>query len=112
MLLNVMLFNSESWHVIKHTDIEVFEKVDQALLKCLTIGHSKKPIPALSSELGVQPLRFILASRRILYLHTIVTRDQKELTNKVYKAQVEDPTDGDFCELVKMDLKLLQINLS
>ena len=80
MLVNNMLFNSESWHGLGHTDIAAFKKVDLALLRGLTNGHSKIPIPALYLDLGVQPLRFTLAARRILYLHTILNRGENELT--------------------------------
>ena len=57
-------------------------------------------------------VRFIIACRRILYLQTILHRDQKELIYKVYKAQKTDPTKGDFCQLVEKDLQLLGLQLS
>ena len=53
------------------------------------------------------PIRFILSSRRILYLQTILQRPENELTKRVYKAQKLNPVRGDFCELVKSDIELV-----
>ena len=86
---------------IKKAQTEAFEKVDEALLRGLTIGHAKVPIPALYLETGMMPIRFILACRRVLYLQTILQRAPEELIRKVYEAQKEDPTAGDFCIQVK-----------
>ena len=39
------------------------------------------------------------------YLHTILTRSDEELTKRVYIAQRESPTKGDFFNLVTEDFK-------
>ena len=87
MLLNTMLFNSEAWHSFNINQVEAFEKIDEALIRGLVLGHSKIPILALYLETGQVPIRFILACRRILYLKTILKRDPDELIFKVYAAQ-------------------------
>ena len=112
MLINGMLFNSESWHGITLKDIEKFEKIDDSLLRALTDSHSKIPIPALYMDLGVVPLRFILAARRILYLHTILTRDLSEITKKIYLAQQQDPLEGDFYKLVMNDIEMIELKMN
>ena len=66
-------------------------------------------LPGLYPELGQEPLRFVLAARQVLYLHTLLNRNDTELTKKVYLAQKDDPVKGDFCLLVKNDLKMLEI---
>ena len=96
LLLNTMLFNSEAWHSFDTKQIEAFEKIDEALLRGLVSGHSKIPVSALYLEMAQILVRFIIACRRILYLQTILHRDQKELIYKVYKAQKTDPTKGDW----------------
>ena len=85
MLINGILFNKEALLGVKEADIEVYEKVDESLLRSLTKGYSKGPVAALYGELGQTPFRYI--SRIILYLRTVQKRDQKELTNKIFKAQ-------------------------
>ena len=112
MLVNGTLFNSEAWHGISSSQIEAFEKIDQALLKGLIGAHSKIPIPAIYLETAQIPMRFILACRRILYLHTILNRSPEDLINRVYKAQKSDPTPGDFCQLVAEDFQLIGCQLT
>ena len=84
MLINGILFNKEALLGVKEADIEVYEKVDESLLRSLTKGYSKGHVAALYGELGQTPFRYI--SRIILYLRTVQKRDQKELTNKFFKA--------------------------
>ena len=55
---------------------------------------------------------FILACRRILYLQTILQRGTEELIYRVYAAQKDNPTQGDFCQLVSDDSHLIDIQLS
>ena len=45
--------------------------------------------------------------RRLLFLHTLLKRDNNELTKQIYSAQKENPLPGDFCEIVSADLKLI-----
>ena len=58
--------------------MDALEQVDQALLHGLVEGYAKTPLAALYLELGCLPLRFIWASRRILYLHIILKSYNKE----------------------------------
>ena len=112
LLINTMLFNSEAWHDITDAQIEAFEKIDEALIRGLVSGHSKIPLPALYLETGQVPIRYIIATRRILYLQTILQREPDELIRKVYTAQKDDPSDGDFCQLVIQDCQLIDCQMS
>ena len=80
--------------------------------KELTACHSKIPVPALYLETGQVPVRYILACRRILYLQTILHREDEELIKRVYLAQRADTTEGDFCQLVDADMQLIELQLS
>ena len=100
LLINSMLFNSEAWHNFSQSHVEAFEKIDEALLRGLVLGHAKIPVPALYLETGQAPIRYLLACRRLLYLQTILQRDSDELTHKVNIAQKAAPSPGDFCQLV------------
>ena len=61
-------------------------------------------------ETAVTPLKYIIASRRIMYLHSILNRSSEDLIHRVYIAQRNNPTKGDFVQLVKADLE--DINVS
>ena len=109
MLINGVMFNSESWHGVTKEDVRNLERVDEALLSGLVTGHAALPLPALYLELGVEPLRYIWACRRIMYLHTLLNRSNKEITKKVLNAQIVQPSKGDFCELVNRDIQMIKL---
>ena len=47
----------------------------------------------------------------MIYLQNLLKRSDTELVNKVYMAQKNNTTKGDFAELVKKDLDLYDIDL-
>ena len=100
MLVNGCLFNSEAWYGVKESDMKLLEKVDESLLRGILNSHAKIPLEALYLETGALPIRFIIASRRLMYLHNILQRDSKELVRKIYNAQKADTSPGDFVELI------------
>ena len=83
MLLNGTMFNSEAWQGISLAEIQMIEKVDEDLLRGLLKAHSKIPLEALYLETGSIPIRFIIKSRRLSYLHTILQRESEELVKSV-----------------------------
>ena len=109
MLLNGILFNSEAWHGVTNAHIEKLEKVDEALLREILQAHSKTPTEFLYLETGTLPLRWIIAQRRINYMKHILNMHDGELIKKVFLAQKDQPTSGDFVELVLKDLKNIGI---
>ena len=60
-------------------------------------------------EVGATPIKWILAQRRINFLHHILCKENNELVKKVFKAQKEYPTSGDFVKLVEQDMEDLNI---
>ena len=112
LFINGTLFNSEVWQGDIDEDIESLEKVDQALLRGILGAHAKIPTEALFLETGTIPLRFIIKSRRLGYLKTILNRDSDEIIREVYNAQKDDPTPGDFVDLIQKDAVETKIDIS
>ena len=110
MLVNGVLYNSEAWHSVNSQDILALEKVDEALLRFLLGSHAKVPLEFLYLESGAIPIRFVISSRRINFLHTIIRRDDEELTKRVLTAQLNNPCDGDFTEMVKKDFTTIGLS--
>ena len=108
--VNGVLFNSEVWQAATATEIASLEKVDNKLLRAICKAHAKTPVEFLYLETGCIPLRFVIQSRRLMYLHHILSRDEKELIKRVYSAQKENTTKGDFAEQVKADLEVFEMN--
>ena len=106
------MYNSEAWQGINEKDVLILEKVDEALLRGILTAHPKIPIEALFLETKSIPIRYILASRRIMYLHTILQKDESEMVRRIYEAQKTDPSQGDFVELVKQDFENIKLNMS
>ena len=109
MLINGLLYNSEAWHSVTQEDIRGFEKVDESLLRFLLGSHPKAPLEMLYLESGATPIRYVLTSRRMNYFHTIIRREDEELTKRILKAQMEDPCPGDFIKLIEEDCKKIGI---
>ena len=109
MFINGVLFNSEAWHNVTNDDIKPLEKLDESLLRSLLQNHPKSPIEYLYLETGSVKIRHILASRRIMYLKTILGRDDEELIKRIFREQERNPSPGDFYELVKQDFDKYEI---
>jgi hypothetical protein len=78
MLLNGIIYNSEAWHSLTEKDTKTLEAVDEHLLRSLVEGHYKVPKEFLFLETGTIPIRFLISCRRILYLQTILKRNDNE----------------------------------
>ena len=62
-------------------------------------------------ELGILPIRFIIKTGRILYLHHILQQENQSLLYRFFIAQIEDPTPRDWVSQVLEDLEEININL-
>ena len=109
--INSILTNSESWYGLKIEEIELLEQVDEMLLrKILEVGKSC-PKEMLYLETGSWPIRFIIMSRRLMFLHYILNEDEKSLLKQVLNAQIADPVRNDWILTVREDLEELEIML-
>ena len=111
MLINGILYNSEVWHNMSLKEAVILEKIDEALLRGLLNAHPKAPIEALYLETKSIPIRFILSSRRILYLYNILQKDKTEMVRKIYDVQKANPCKGDFSEIVKEDMDSIGLRM-
>ena len=109
MFINGVLFNSEVWPKLTGTEITSLENIDHQLLRTILKAHAKTPIEFLYLETGCFPLKYIMTTRRLMYLQHILSRDNKELIKRVYDAQKLNPTKDDFVKLVEEDLKLIEM---
>ena len=87
-------------------------KVDEDLLRDFPKAHSKIPLGALYLETGSIPIRFIIKSRRLSYLHTILQREFEELVKELHTAQKVDPIQGVFFEILTEDARDITLNLN
>ena len=86
--VNAMLVKMEAWHNVLIKDTNVFTKLDHHLMNKIIGSHSKVPTELIYLETAALPIEFILASRRINYLHNILVKEDHELTKHVYECQI------------------------
>ena len=53
-------------------------------------------------ESGALTLEHILSIRRLGYFQTILKRDEKEVTKRIYRAQKKNPIPGDWVLLISV----------
>ena len=75
------------------------------------LGCPAKTAPEfLYLKTGSVPIRYIIASRRFNYLHPgVSSRDKDEVTRRILQYQFEHTVSGDFSELVRKDLELIEL---
>merc|ERR1712115_524774 len=78
-----------------------------SLLRALVNAHCKTPLEFLYLEAGVVPIRFIISTRRLIYHQTILKRNKTELIKRIYEEQKQNPSRGDFSELIKEDFRMI-----
>ena len=69
-------------------------------------AHKGTTSELLYLETGTVPIKWVIAQRRINFLKHIISRNENELLRKIYSAQKEKPSQGDFASLVANDLKM------
>ena len=111
LFINGILTNSEAWYGIKDSEVEILESVDELLMRRILEVPSTCPKEMLYLELGCLPIKYIVASRRLLFLHYIINEDEKSLVNKVFKAQMNQPLNDDWYLAVKKDLQDFKVEL-
>ena len=109
MLLNGILYNSEAWHGVTKEDVKTLEAIDESLIRALLKAHAKTAREFLYLEVGATPIKWIISQRRVNYLKHIIQKEDDELVKKVYIAQRDDPTSGDFVKLVEKDMEDLNV---
>ena len=104
MLVNGVLTNAEVWFGLTQSDIKKLEEVDKIFMRQLFRVPKTCPIESFYLETGKIPLKFVIKTRRITYLHHLLTRDKDEMLYKVFEAQLENPIKNDWITQVEDDL--------
>ena len=112
LLINGILFNSETWYGVNSNHIKEFESVDRLLLRKVLDTPFSTPNEALYLEMGVVPLKYILQGRRLMFLHYLLNQDEHEVLAQFFNAQWENPGKNDWVKTVQDDIADLQINMN
>ena len=87
-------------------------KAVENLLRRILECPASTPKEMLYLELNCLPIRFIIMSRRLNFLSSIVREDEDSLIFKFLQAQLRSPSKNDWGQTVLSDLELLEIDTS
>ena len=110
LFINSILSNAEVWYSVSTSEIEQLEEIDEMLLRNILSAPRSTPRPLLYLEMECIPIRFILKTRRLMYLKYILDEDEQSLIHSVFQAQVNLPLKGDWCTSVSNDLEELELS--
>ena len=109
--LNSVLLNMETWHNLQDHHLKELMTLDNFLIQQIIGANSKVPVELLFLETSSTPIGFVLTSRRLNYLHTLLNRSDNELTKKIYMAQIKVPKKGDWAQKVWEDMEQFQLGI-
>ena len=78
-LISSILSGSEVWYGLTLAEIDKLEKIDEMLLRQIFECSSCVPKELLFLELGILSLRYIIMTRRLMYLHHILIQPEESL---------------------------------
>ena len=111
MLISSLLTNCESWYNVTIANIVTLEKVDEQMLRGILNAPRMTPKALVYLELGCLPIRYIIKSRRLMFLHYILSQSEESLLKKFFNAQMENSNKTDWTYQVQKDIKELEICL-
>ena len=88
------------------------EKVDENLMRRVLQCPVSTPKEMLYLELGVSPIRSIIKSRRLNFLHYILHEDKQSLMYSFLQAQLDQPTRQDWGQTVLADIEEFGLSLT
>ena len=109
--LNSILLNSEVWYGLTRADVDELEVVDHSLLRRILSAPACTPTPMLYLELGCLPIRYVIMTRRLMFLQDLLQEEDSSLINRFLKAQSENPDRGDWVEQVKKDIDETELDI-
>ena len=104
--------NSEVWSGYSDRDLKDLKVIDHNILRLITGAQAKVPSQMLYLETAQLPIINVITVRRLLYLHTILTRHDTELIKQIYSAMKDDPIKGDWIHIVQKDMMDIDLNMS
>ena len=105
LLISSLLTNAEAWYNLSNAEVTDLEKVDEDLLRKVLECPVSTPREMLYLELGVSPIRNIIRSRRLNFLHYILHEEKQSLIYKFLQAQRDNPVKNDWCHTVIEDIE-------
>ena len=112
MLVGTLLSCSEAWYNITEVQLGQLEQVDKSLWCNLLEIARTVPYDLVCLELGIEPLRYIIMKRRLIYLQHILKQKESSLVRQFLKTQMTDLKTKDWGTTVQKDLLHIGLKIS
>ena len=112
MLVGTLLSCSEAWYNITEKELVQLEQVDKSLWCNLLEVARAVPYDLICLELGLEPIRYIIMRRRLMYLQHIMKQKETSLIKNFFLTQMKSLKRKDWGKTIIEDLKHLEINIS
>ena len=112
MLVGTLLSCSEAWYNITEKELVQLEQVDKYLWCNLLEVARTVPYDLICLELGLEPIRFIIMRRRLMYLQHIMKQKETSLIKNFFLTQMKSLKKKDWGKTIIEDLKYLEINIT
>jgi hypothetical protein len=112
LLTSSMLCNTESWYNITKAEMNLFETIDEMLLRRILGAPRSTAKEMLYLELGCLPYREMVRKRRLMFLKYILHEKQESMIYKFLEAQIKNPTVKDWVTTVRKDLHELNLSVT
>ena len=109
--INGVLYNNEVRGAYAQKHIDGLEVIDHMILKTILGAQAKATVETLYQETGAMSVRNVISVRRMLYLKTILDREDHEITMKVYVAMKNNTHKGDWYNLIKEDFAKIGLEI-
>ena len=109
LLLNGILTNCEVWYGLTGIDISHLEQIDEIFLRKILEVPSSCPKCMLYLETGCKPVRFIIKTRRLMFLQYILKEDPNSLISQFFHAQDSQPMKNDWALTCRKDMEELDL---
>ena len=112
MFLSVLLGNSEIWSNVTKADIKRLESCDKKFLAQIMGVSAKGSYILMLLEGGMLPIRHVIISKRLNYLHNLLKNEPSSLAKQIFDQQCETMQKQDWIYQILKDLNEFDIFLS
>ena len=112
LFLSSLISNSEAWVNLTEKNLADIEAVDEQLLRDILYAHAKTAKELHYLDTGALPVRYVILSRRLNFLHYILCKNEDTLLRKFFEAQCVHPIKGDWASTVTKDLESVGLKMS
>ena len=112
MMIGSLLNNAETWINVTKDDLNQLTNPDKMLLRDTLSSYGNPSKCFMYLELGIIPVRYVLMSKRMKYLRTILGESMDTMLRNVYETLKTDSRNGDFVDLVQKDFMELNMNFT